>query len=81
MEDFNSDLSERQFILVSLEKHSGFIINVFVKLQVNHEHFEINWTQILKFDPFKCALALICQISAGAESQNPEATNIKALIQ
>ncbi len=35
----------------------------------------------MKFDPMKCALTLICEISAGAESGNIEAENIKALIQ
>ncbi|KAJ6649239.1 hypothetical protein Bhyg_04473 [Pseudolycoriella hygida] len=45
------------------------------------EDFEINWTKVLKLDPFKCALALICQVMAGAEEDNLEATNIRALIQ
>lgn len=53
--------------------------NIPKKFQI--ENFDINWQEILKFDPLKCALSLICELTAGADIESPEATNIKALIQ
>ncbi|KFB36985.1 AGAP011144-PA-like protein [Anopheles sinensis] len=37
---------------------------------------KINWNKVLQADPLKCALSLICQLAAGAESQNEQATII-----
>ncbi|XP_037033903.1 uncharacterized protein LOC119072732 [Bradysia coprophila] len=45
------------------------------------ENFDVNWPKILEFDPLKCALSLICELTSGAEKENPEASNIKAVVQ
>jgi hypothetical protein len=37
---------------------------------------KIDWDNVLKRDPFSCALSLVCQLSAGAEKKNEEANNI-----
>lgn len=40
----------------------------------------VDWENILKFDPFNCALSLICQVSADAEKDNKLAKDIIDLI-
>lgn len=45
------------------------------------EDIEIDWNRIQDSDPLNCAMSLICQIVAGAENNNSEARNIKALVQ
>lgn len=48
---------------------------------VNNDNIEIDWNRIQNNDPLNCAMSLICQIVAGAENNNNEAKNIKALVQ
>lgn len=41
---------------------------------------KIDWEKILKRDPFKCALSLVCQLSAGADKKSEEANGIYEFI-
>ncbi|XP_050096040.1 uncharacterized protein LOC126577974 isoform X3 [Anopheles aquasalis] len=41
---------------------------------------KINWNQLLRTDPLKCALSLVCQLAAGAEPQNDQAKLIYEFI-
>lgn len=43
-------------------------------------NFHIDWEQILKKDPLKCAQSLICQVVAGAEPKNQDAIIINELM-
>lgn len=63
---------------MALLKYFAFFYLFFFLLKVNK--FAIDWEQILKRDPLKCAQSLICQIVAGAENNNQEAIIINELV-
>ncbi|XP_055596461.1 uncharacterized protein LOC129746667 isoform X1 [Uranotaenia lowii] len=37
---------------------------------------QIDWNRMIKYDPLKCSLSLICQLAAGAEKKNKAANAI-----
>ncbi|XP_058067227.1 uncharacterized protein LOC131216685 [Anopheles bellator] len=41
---------------------------------------KINWNQMLRADPWKCALSLVCQLAAGAEPRDGQAKIIYEFI-
>ncbi|XP_058830249.1 uncharacterized protein LOC131689287 isoform X1 [Topomyia yanbarensis] len=47
---------------------------------LNNFEQKIDWNSILKRDPLKCSLSLICQLAAGAEPKNTAANAIYEFI-